>query len=82
MEESYRFMLMACSGQQRLKMGCSMFETARALQRARVRDEGFAWGTVEWKLTILMRTYGDEISPEVLARIREKLIGASGDTPS
>ena len=41
-EQKYRAMLLARSGEERLKIGCSMHATAQALVRASVLAQGSA----------------------------------------
>lgn len=55
---------------QRVAMGAQMFDAARALLEAALRKEGLTPGTLDWKLALLDRTYGSEISP----RLRQRLI--------
>jgi hypothetical protein len=62
-EALVRALLLQRSGEERLKMGADMFSASRALIAASLREEGFVPGSVEWKLRLLDRTYGAEISP-------------------
>lgn len=48
---------------ERFAMTCDMFNAARAFMESALVQQGLERGSVEWKLAILDRTYGDEISP-------------------
>jgi hypothetical protein len=71
-EALVRTLLMRRSGEERLKMAGDMFSAARTLMEASLRAEGLQPGSVEWKLRLLDRTYGDEISPAVRRRLIER----------
>ena len=63
----YRTLLMHRSGIERLKMGCTMFDTARALARANLRltchtDDGL-------RVRLFVRTYGGDFDAETTERI-------------
>lgn len=62
-EALVRTLLLRRSGEERLKMGADMFSASRALIAASLREEGLVPGSVAWKLRLLERTYGSEISP-------------------
>lgn len=62
-EALVRTLLLRRSGEERLKMGADMFSASRALIEASLREQGLVPGSVEWKLQLLDRTYGSEISP-------------------
>ena len=72
--ERYTAMLMSRSGVERMKMGSSMFQTARALMIAGLRAEGVA--EEDMKVAIFLRTYGDQFTEEQKARICAKLRAA------
>lgn len=67
----YHAMMMKRSGAERLKMCSSMFQTARTLMIARLREEGVA--EEDMKVAIFLRTYGDQFTEEQKARICAKL---------
>jgi hypothetical protein len=71
--EKYRQMLLARSGEERLKMGSSMNATARALVRASVlaRDPQASPGAVRREL--FLRFYGHEFDAEARERILARL---------
>ena len=72
--DRYRAMLLARSGEERLKMGCSMSATARALIRASVlaKDPQASPGTV--RRALFLRLYGHEFDAEA----REKILARLG----
>jgi hypothetical protein len=61
----YRTLLMQRSGSDRLIMGCGMFDTSRALIRARA---GIQTGT-DMKIYLFKRTYGRDFDNETAERI-------------
>lgn len=67
--ELYRRLLMARSGEERMMMGFSMYDSARGLVEASLRDQGLVEGSTEWRRALLIRFYGDELRPEVIERI-------------
>jgi hypothetical protein len=71
-EALVRTLLLKRSGQERLKMAGDMFAASRALVAASLREEGLQPGSAEWKLRLLERTYGSEISSEVRRRLLER----------
>ena len=71
-EALVRTLLLKRSGEDRLKMAAGMFEASRAIMAASLREEGLQPGTAEWKLRLLDRTYGAEISPAVRRRLLER----------
>ena len=64
----YRTLLMRRSGSERVKMGCAMFDTARALARASLR--GHSHNDDELRVHLFMRTYGGDFDAETVERIR------------
>ncbi len=68
-EKLMRELLMKRSGEERLRMGFSMYDAARAILEAGLRAEGLVEGTVEWRRRFLERMYGDELRPEVIERV-------------
>ena len=69
MEERYRAMIMERSGEERLKMGCSMFDAAKALMRAGILDQNPQASSVEIRRALFMQLYGHEFDPESCAKI-------------
>lgn len=68
-EALVRALLLQRSGEERLKMAAGMFSASRALIAASLRAEGLRPGSAEWKLRLLERTYGSELSPAVHRRL-------------
>ena len=60
---------------ERLAMGCSMFDTARALMRAGIKTQSPHISTAELRIQMLRRTYGFELSESRMNAI-ERRIGA------
>ena len=73
-EKRYRSMLLALEPAERLKMGCRMFSTARALVSAGIRHElkGKA-GPGEIRRKIFLRFYGNDFSDHELQEILSAL---------
>jgi len=63
-----RDMLMRRSGIERLRMGASMFETARRLMRASLGDPMGTDDSAEMRVQLFLRTYGRDF--DVAARDR------------
>ena len=63
----YRRLLMRRSGSERVKMGCAMFDTARALARASLR--GRSYNDDELRVHLFVRTYGGDFDAETVERI-------------
>jgi hypothetical protein len=69
MEERYRAMLMERSGEERLKMGCSMHATARALVEASIREHDLQATPESVRKGLFLRFYGHEFDADSLAKI-------------
>jgi hypothetical protein len=67
----YRTLLMRRSGDERLQMGCAMFDTARALARASLREMSSTEDDL--RVRLFLRTYGGDFAPDTAARIAEWL---------
>jgi len=72
MEARYRDMLMQRSGEERLKMGCAMRETARALVEASIREQDPQATPEAVRKGLFLRFYGHEFD----AASREKILAA------
>ena len=70
-QELFHHLLMQRSGEERLKMGCEMFSTSRAIIRSSLADQGLSES--EMAVQIFLRTYRSDFSPEVLAKIVERV---------
>lgn len=64
--QRWQQMILERSGSERLRMGCAMFDTSRALLRAGLRARSETEPGFEERAEILRRTY-----PELDSRIRE-----------
>ena len=71
-ERKYLEMLMERSGEERLKMGCSMHSTAQALVRASVLEEDPLASPATLRRALFLRFYGHEFDAEA----REKILFA------
>jgi hypothetical protein len=71
-ERKYLEMLMERSGEERLKMGCSMHSTARALVKASVLEKDPLASPADMRRALFLRFYGHEFEPET----REKILFA------
>lgn len=71
-EALVKALVMQRSGEERLKMAAGMFSAARALMAVSLRAEGLRPGSAEWKLRLLDRTYGSEVSPALRRRLLER----------
>jgi len=69
-----RNMLMAKSDAERLAMGCSMFDDAKAIALAGLREERPGMDDVECRVQLLQRLYGRDLgelrSKRIAARLR------------
>jgi hypothetical protein len=66
-QDLFRTLLMQRSGEERLKMGCDMFSTSRAIIRSSLEGKGLS--ETEIAVQIFLRTYRSDFSPEQLDRI-------------
>ncbi len=69
----HRRLLLQRSGEERLRMGCAMFDAARALVRASLASSAAAGRGGDLRVQLLRRTYGRDLPPDVLARVEERL---------
>lgn len=65
-----------------LKMGCAMFDTARALMRAGLGDHTGLDDSPALRVRLFERTYGNDFDAATVARIVAHLRGAPDTTPS
>ena len=63
----YRTLLMRRSGSERLKMGCAMFDTARAFALANLRV--LSDSNDEQRVRLFVRTYGGDFDAKTVERI-------------
>lgn len=69
----YRELLLSRSGEERFRMGCEMFETAKALALAGLKERGEA----DVRERLFLRFYGNDFEPSERARIVAALRGWS-----
>jgi hypothetical protein len=69
MESRYRVMIMERSGEDRLKIGCAMFDTARALMKAGILEQNPQASPAEIRRALFMQLYGHEFDAESRAKI-------------
>ena len=77
MDTHYRDMLMQRSGEERLKMGCSMRETARAFVEASIREQDPQATPETVRKGLFLRFYGQEFDVESRAKILAAIESAS-----
>lgn len=65
----YRAMLMRRSGEERLKMGCGMRQTARALVEASIREQNPDVTIKAIRKGLFLRFYGHEFDASTRAKI-------------
>ena len=63
----YRMLLMSRSGSERLRMGCAMFDTARAFVRANLQASSHH--NNELRVRLFIRTYDEDFDPDTTQRI-------------
>lgn len=63
-EHRFRTMLLARSGEERLKMGCSMHQFAQTMVRASVLAKHPQATPAELRRAVFLRFYGQELSPD------------------
>jgi hypothetical protein len=76
-EQKFRRMLLRRSGAERLKMGCSMFATARALAKAGLLQKHPDAGPAELKRLLFLHFYGDDFTPKQRHRIASAISRAA-----
>jgi hypothetical protein len=78
--QRYRAMLLARSPEERLKMGCSMGATARALVRASILARDPNASPAELRRAVFARFYGDEFDEGEREKIMMRLDQADADS--
>lgn len=73
MEEKYFELLMKRSGEERLKMGASMYDTAKEIVKSSILEEDKNITALELKKKIFLRFYGHEFTEPRKQRILEAL---------
>ncbi len=74
-ERRFREMLLQRSGEERLKMGCSMHATAQALVRASALEKDPQASPADLRRALFLRFYNHDFDPEA----REKILRALGE---
>ena len=69
MEERYRDLLMQRTGEERLKMGCAMRDTARAFVEASLLENNPEATVAAIRQGLFLRLYGHEFDPPTRAKI-------------
>jgi hypothetical protein len=77
MERTYRAMLLQRSGAERVRMGGSMFSTARALILAGLRAREPSASPAALRRALFLRFYGADFGEDTRQRIAER-IGRDG----
>ena len=72
-ERISRQFLLQRSGAERLKMGCSMFSTARALVVASILEKDPAASPARVREQVFLRFYGADLDPDTRDRIAARL---------
>jgi hypothetical protein len=72
-EQKFRQMLMKRSGEERLKMGCSMHATAQALAKASLSQQYPGARPAALKRLLFLHFYGADFKPEERKRIASAL---------
>jgi hypothetical protein len=72
-ERLYLRILLKRSGEERLKMGCSMHATAQALIRAAVLARNSKASTAELRQGLFQRFYSDDFDQEAREKILARL---------
>jgi hypothetical protein len=62
-EALFRSMLLQRSGEERMRMACSMFDTAKALASASIRETQPDISDIDLRRVLFLRFYGHEFSP-------------------
>jgi len=74
-ERTYRAMLLGRSGAERLKMGCSMFATARTLVVAGLRSNAPRASPATVRQALFLTFYGRDFTETDRAKIIARLAG-------
>ncbi len=72
-EEMYFDMMMAKSGEERLRMGLGMYEIARKIAITSIRKDNPKVSEREIKISLLNRFYGNDLSAETRQKFVERM---------
>ena len=73
MEKLYRDMIMNRSGAERLKMGCSMYNTAKKIVRASILQAAPQTTEEAIRSELFLRFYANDFDPETRKKILQAL---------
>lgn len=76
-DRRYREMLLARSGEDRLRMGCSMYSAVRALAVASILERRPGASAAEIRQALFLRFYGSDFSAEE----KQRILGVLGAGP-
>ena len=76
MEQRFRSMILARSGEDRLKMGCSMHETAQALVIASLKEKTPNLAREDLRRGLFFRFYGGDFDKDTSEKILATLAKA------
>ncbi len=71
--EEFQRLMMAKSGEERLKMGCSMFDAAKKIVASSIKEQDPKISPQELKEEIFLRFYGQEFTEPVKKKILKAL---------
>jgi hypothetical protein len=80
MERTYREMLLSRSGADRLKMGCSMFTTARSFVVARALEKNPGASPALLRRALFLHLYAGDFDARERAKIAERLDADAADS--
>lgn len=72
-ESRFHRMMMEHSSEERLQMGCSMFDTAKEIVRSSILERHPHISMQELKKEIFLRFYGEDFEPEQKRKILDLL---------
>jgi hypothetical protein len=75
-ERQFHELILQRSGEERLKMGCSMHSAAQALVRASVLDKNPAASRAAIRRALFLRFYGEDFTPSRRKKILRALVKA------
>ncbi|MBM3235295.1 hypothetical protein FJZ31_03240 [Candidatus Poribacteria bacterium] len=82
LEKIYSDMMRSKSGAEKLKMGCSMFSTSKALIAAGIRHRQPGISDIDLKVAVFLKLYGDDFDEEqkqkIIAHLRKNATNRSG----
>ena len=79
-EALFRSMLLQRSGEERLRMACSMFDTAKALASASIRERDPNISQAGLRQALFLRFYGHEFSPAQREQILTAISRAAAES--